>query len=105
MKTKHTPGPWRGHPKARGNVEDLNGRGVANCMGYQTNTDNGEHHDENLANAQLIATAPEMLDVLSDALETMNILFGVLPKEMVCLRYEISSRKLQIESIIQKATS
>lgn len=58
---KFTPGPWRQHPKAKGNIENIDGRVVANCLGYQTNTDNGEHHDENLNNAKLIASSPNLL--------------------------------------------
>jgi len=105
MKTKHTPGPWRG---------ELDG--PLNKV-FQGSIYCDSHHDEDVAvtwgetaeeaeaNTNLIATTPEMLDVLSDALETMNILLNEMPKEEVVLRHEIAGRKLQIEAIIQKATS
>jgi len=61
---KHTPGPWRILTRAIGTVANESGRVVATCMGYTTNTDNGEHIQENIANATLIAAAPELLAAL-----------------------------------------
>ena len=57
---KHTPGPWKMH-KWEGHVVGANDRFVAACNGYSDNfTDPVKLRDENVANARLIAKAPEM---------------------------------------------
>lgn len=66
METKFTKGEWGKSRYGDGNViAKVNDqeRLVANCMGYSTNTDKGEHVAENLANAKLIAAAPDLLKV------------------------------------------
>lgn len=68
METKHTPGPWKINPRAKAMIMSESGRGIASAAVYSTNTDNGEHIEENLANAKLIAAAPEMLQALKDLL-------------------------------------
>ncbi len=78
MKAKFTPGPWRMCKRATGTVESEAGRSIATCMGYSTNTDNGEHIEENLANSHLIAAAPDLLvalDQLADRCEKLNIMY------------------------------
>ncbi len=72
MKTKFTKGEWKDSNYAKGNIVSVfngNERLVANCMGYSTNTDNGEHIKESLANAKLIAAAPELLKALVDLIK------------------------------------
>lgn len=59
---KHTPGPWRQVNRAEGNVDDESGRLVANCMGYSSNIGPGNVRAENIANAELIAAAPTLLE-------------------------------------------
>jgi len=54
--SKHTPGPWRLNRRFCFNVEDQNGRTIA-----RINWDH-ETYDEAMANARLIAAAPELLD-------------------------------------------
>ena len=56
----HTPGPWK-------ITHDYNimkdNRGIANCGGYTVNTSNWQEIDEeNKANANLIAAAPDLLE-------------------------------------------
>ena len=93
MGTKHTPGEWTQSKFANGNiVSKETGRLVANCMGYSTNMDNGEHIKESLANAKLIAAAPELLEALK------NCLFGV---EKMIGWEEVSE---QAKEAIKKAT-
>lgn len=68
METKFTPGPWKQIERAKGSVESINGRGIATCMGY-TDTGNYEKcYAENIANAKLIAVAPELADALEGIL-------------------------------------
>lgn len=58
MTTKHTPGPWH-----QGNIRKCNI--VAGGMQIATtNEDRGMTAEEKFANAQLIATAPEMYEAL-----------------------------------------
>lgn len=59
---KHTKGIWKMNTFANGNVENENGRSIASCMGYSTNGGNGEHIEENIANAKLITAAPDLLN-------------------------------------------
>tara|TARA_Y100000310_G_C20296755_1_gene629784 strand:- start:168 stop:458 length:291 start_codon:yes stop_codon:yes gene_type:complete len=63
MEFKGTKGKWQHHDLAKGNIV-CNGRIVANCMGYTNNTDDGEHIQESLSNADLICAAPLMLEAL-----------------------------------------
>lgn len=51
-------------------------------MGYSTNTDNGEHIEENQANARLIAAAPEMYELLRHMYRTLSAcLHGTLDEK------------------------
>lgn len=68
MKTKHTPGPWILHG-ALARIEDVNGRLLAVPV-FQSQNDTGTTYgsNENLANAKLIAAAPELLEALKETL-------------------------------------
>lgn len=60
---RHTPGPWTIRPNLEGHVfagDQL----IAGCMGHSRNFNDANLRDEQLANAQLIAAAPEMRDAL-----------------------------------------
>jgi len=59
---KFTPGPWV--IKHEFNVMDSKGRSVAACGGQMQNFDVEELHAEKIANAHLIAVAPEMYELL-----------------------------------------
>ena len=60
---KFTPGEWKIDKRASGHIISSTGRAIASCMGYTKNDDNGEHVEENEANARLIVTAPRLLEV------------------------------------------
>lgn len=65
MTDKHTPGPWtiEGHPQGTGfRVADANKRSVAAFPSTSRRPD-----DERIANARLIAAAPELLAALKEA--------------------------------------
>lgn len=79
MRTKHTPGPW--------DVEyenaDYNGGGQWYNAGpakvwFPYNVKKQEE-DEAKANAYLIAAAPELLEVLRDALDSLDYVERTLP--------------------------
>ncbi len=74
--TQHTPGPWHIARHASTLIEAESGRHVATSGGYSTNADNGEHHDENDANARLIAAAPDLLAMLEEIESKESHLFG-----------------------------
>lgn len=45
-------------------MQTADGRGICSTGGYQSNTDYEEVHKENIANAKLIAVAPDMIELL-----------------------------------------
>ena len=70
MKTTHTPAPWGIHKQASMVVVGSKGFAVASCGGYSYNgTDTEELQGELLANARLIAAAPELLEALQNMLD------------------------------------
>ena len=69
---KGTKGEWLENKYAKGNIQSQNGRGIASCMGYSSNSDEGAHVIENLANAKLIIAAPDLLDACQELLELLR---------------------------------
>ena len=75
METKHTPGPWRFEPhdpqfsQWAGNIVGSYGRvnGIENVRTITCQTKYGEP-DEIVANAHLIAAAPDLLEVCAELL-------------------------------------
>ena len=61
MEFKGTKGKWEVNPRASRNVRCGNVT-IANCSSGQ----NGENEEEEIANAKLISSAPEMLEMLKD---------------------------------------
>ena len=59
MESKFTKGDWEVNPRASRNVRCGNVT-IANCSSGQ----NGENEEEEIANAQLIASAPDLLESL-----------------------------------------
>ena len=60
--SKHTPGPWKIAAHCSTLIFDGNGRSIASAGGYQSNT--SHTLDENEANTNLIAAAPDLLEAL-----------------------------------------
>lgn len=76
MEYKHTPGPWRigvRQPNSDKFIYGANGGEVANCDRLIN------FADENLANARLIASAPELLEALVGMLEWARRVNGPNP--------------------------
>jgi len=66
--TKHTPGPWKYYNHEPHQVTGtLKGVGIAG-PGHEIGVAYGWSKDEAIANAKLIAAAPEMLEALEDFL-------------------------------------
>ena len=63
MNTKHTPAPWTVNPKAKTNIRHGN-LTIANC----SSTHDGSRAEEEIANAKLIAAAPDLLEALQELL-------------------------------------
>jgi enterochelin esterase-like enzyme len=61
---KHTPGPWRHNPDNTGMNDD--GRIMAGITVIATDV-YGRTDDEGIANARLIAAAPELLEAAKEA--------------------------------------
>lgn len=94
MSTKHTPftqGPWHvGERKQASVVYDESGYAIANAEVYH-----GKHsYDESLANARLIAAAPELLEALRALVEMAD------EKVTVSRTHEIAS---QARAALEKA--
>jgi len=79
--TKWTPGPWVYEPTDYPGLEDT----VAGQMGRVMQADHGDYticqlcdfsEDEILANAHLIAAAPEIYEALQDTRETIQALIN-----------------------------
>ena len=68
---KHTPGPWTVYFEF--NVKDDHGRGIAACGGHGSNRNPEQAHNENVANAKLIAAAPDLLEALKNLLENEKL--------------------------------
>lgn len=76
MEAKHTPGPWKifggpSHPQRHhlaviDSIPDVDGKIVANCICHLAST-----NPDSDANAQLIATAPDLLEACDDALSEL----------------------------------
>ena len=65
----HTPGPF--HIKHEFNVFSSN-RLIANCGGHSRNTAAVSVHNENCANAALMAAAPSLLEELIKCVELLE---------------------------------
>src|SRR4051794_36952820 len=92
-KAAHTPGPWRAvewscHApttiSARRGTENVI---IAECHGH------GRHSDESLADACLIAAAPELLETLEDLLALVNSLNIPVPGSGAIYRAEKAVQK------------
>ena len=83
MSTSHTPGPWTigkvSHKKQRVDIDSLHAdptvghhtwRGLARAYGCNDMPEEGT--PAMLANARLIAAAPELLEALTDCVEHMH---------------------------------
>lgn len=67
--TKHTPGPWI----VRHQYNVFAGkRSIAGCGGYTSNDPNEDTHEANMANACLIAAAPDLLAVAESNLKIIQ---------------------------------
>ncbi len=75
--SKHTPGPWK--VIYHFNVVSSKNRGVATTGGYANNIeDSNALHAESVANAKLIAAAPDLLEALELALDALAFHEGSL---------------------------
>lgn len=99
--SKHTPGPWEVNPRGQTNVYQAHTeRGVATTGGYQNNRMDPEAlWAENVANARLVAAAPDLLEVL----QACEPLWGI-GVERPEYHEEIMELWDRINAVIAKAT-
>lgn len=74
MQTQHTPGPWRIEDKRSRGRTLISGDGwVRLCDVYTVMEGCREPYPEGMANARLIAAAPDLLDALIDLLHQSKL--------------------------------
>lgn len=94
MEIKHTPGPWMFHEQGDANQYCLLTNDKRWVIAF---SQNGElHTPEQIANAKLIAAAPELLEALILAIDALD-------PEKEHLDYD-DSAFLEIKKAIKKAT-
>lgn len=82
----HTPGPWRTYPNAEGlNLEietanDFPPAEIARVHWMADGKNNEALKQESLANARLIAAAPELLEALKESTNAIDALVKYLGK-------------------------
>lgn len=76
--SKHTPGPWAMPDSGQGRISKVGVNGgwdgmiaTADCGDY------ARSRSEGLANARLIAAAPELLEALKDAIQELEFLKSI----------------------------
>lgn len=97
MEIKHTPGPFEvRYPEGfMYTIVDQEGRTVATINGQHGDLETCEEHEErHLADAKLLAAAPEMLAALKDAVKLIDWLGGNMNQP----------RPLAMKAAIKKAT-
>lgn len=73
---KYTTGPWefdQGEDCGRAIIEDINGDFVADAGFLIEGSAHKENKEKAIANAKLIAAAPEMLEMLKECIRFINI--------------------------------
>ena len=101
MNTKHTPAPWTVNPKAKTNIRHGN-LTIANC----SSTHDGSREEEEIANAKLIAAAP---DLLEEEIKNLEFLKWVASKAREFNMWsdkvqELHERISKTEAAIKKTT-
>lgn len=97
MNTKHTPAPWTVNPKAKTNIRHGN-LTIANC----SSTHDGSREEEEIANAKLIAAAPELLEALREYVN--NEERGIRYANKYGIPHQVSEKYRLAKAAIKKAT-
>lgn len=97
--TEHTTLPYRINSRASTNVEDMNGRSIASCAGYQKDD---QSFLENQANAEFIVQACNSHHNLLKACDrTLAVIYDMRPSDKCQLE---NNAQLLLEQAIAKAT-
>lgn len=85
MTTKHTPGEWRVRHNSVGGpfISSDNGT-IADVRTFGGIHVGGPQHPETMANARLIAAAPDLLRYLKEARRTLEMWKDVAPAVSLC---------------------
>lgn len=95
MKTTHTKGEWKVNRLLPNLIEDESRKVIARALREEQGFEN-QDWDENEANAKLIASAPELLEALTEMLESYKM-HVKKPNE--------SEYVIKAEAAIKKATT
>ena len=94
--TKHTPGPWTIGDSNNSGVDVELGNSNTSAGIYRFDRYNGQEaysRDECMANAHLIAAAPDMLAALEDAREALNKPPFINSQTLKCIDAAIAKAK------------
>jgi hypothetical protein len=83
MTEKHTPGPWSIW-RDFNVIADKGTRAIANCGGFSNSRNAEADHEENVANARLIAAAPDLLEALKEMVRLELLLETYGPLDRAC---------------------
>jgi len=96
METKHTPGPWETTPGLT-KVTALGGNLII-ASGIEGKMEEKRFEEQSIANAKLIAAAPELLMMCESA-------FNLCNKRAMPTESEINLLKEMLNKVIKKATT
>ena len=100
MPHAHTPGPWSYHAKAH---DGFDGPSVQSEYGLVCSMPTPED-SEGVANARLIAAAPEMLEALRQAEVALDVLAEDIEDTYPTRAENTANLAMQLRSIIAQAT-
>lgn len=105
MKMKHTPGPWEAHALSEGYAEVRAGEVLIADLHFEEGSSGFFSDAESmLANARLIAAAPELLDELIEQDKFLGVLAGTVPLSEKDTHRRIAMHRESVRAAIAKAT-
>lgn len=101
METKHTKGEWKIDPYNKYSIIDSTTSGFEALVAQA----NGKKEEERIANAKLIAAAPELLEALIESREQIKHMFNMIDNtKKNRFKTSTTSMLMQINKVIKKAT-
>lgn len=97
--SKHTPGPWTtDYPGYNGMFVDSKGEAIA-CTGDIESFSTGLRTEECQANARLISTSPELLEVCEESAATLMGIMQITESMPMAIETKQALHKLIIDKV------